>query len=157
MSYSVSRVPWQQAQYLLKDVREKVFICEKRIPKKLEFDHNDNSAFHILVCDDNSQKPIATGRISSLGEISRIAVLMEFRQKAIDKIIMKSLFRIAEELALSEVYICSPLERVDYFCKHNFYSVGTVFMEAGMPKQRMACSIEYAQECAEHAKYYLSH
>ena len=157
MSYSVSRVPWQQAQPLLKDVREKVFVCERRIPKKLEFDHNDNSAFHILVCDDSSQEPIATGRISSSGEISRIAVLMEFRQKAIDKIIMKNLFNIAKELALDEVYICSPLERVDYFNKHNFYAVGTVFMEAGMPKQRMACSIEYAQECAANTKCYLSH
>ena len=157
MSYSVSRVPWQQAEPLLKDVREKVFICERRIPKKIEFDRNDNSAFHMLVCDDISQEPIATGRISSSGEISRIAVLMEFRQAAIDKIVMKGLFRIAEELSLNEVYIYSPLEKVGYFRKHNFYPVGAVFMEAGMPKQRMACSIKSAQKCANKAKYYLSH
>ncbi len=157
MSYSVSRVPWQQAEPLLKNIREKVFICERRIPKKIEFDHNDNSAFHMLVCDDISQEPIATGRISSSGEISRIAVLMEFRQAAIDKIIMHELFRIAEELALSEVYIHSPLDRVSYFSEHNFYPVGAVFMEAGMPKQRMACSIKSAQECANKAKYYLTH
>ena len=78
MSYSVSQVAWQQAQPLLKNIREKVFICEKRIPKRIEFDRIDNTAFHILVCDDTSQQPIATGRISSSGEISRIAVLMEF-------------------------------------------------------------------------------
>lgn len=157
MSYSVSRVPWQQAEPLLKDVREKVFICERRIPKKIEFDRNDNSAFHMLVCDDNSQEPIATGRISSLGEISRIAVLMEFRQAALDKVVMRGLFRIAEELSLNEVYIDSPLENVDYFSKHSFSPVGTVFMEAGMPKQRMACPIKNAQACASKAKYYLSH
>jgi predicted GNAT family N-acyltransferase len=157
MSYSVSRVPWQQAEPLLKDVREKVFICERRIPKNVEFDRNDNSAFHMLVCDDISQEPIATGRISSTGEISRIAVLMEFRQAAIDKVVMRGLIRIAEELNLDEVYIYSPLESVGYFNKHNFYSVGSVFMEAGMPKQRMACHIKNAQECANKAKYYLSH
>lgn len=157
MSYSVSRVPWQQAEPLLKDVREKVFICERRIPKKIEFDRNDNTAFHMLVCDDKLQEPIGTGRISSSGEISRIAVLMEFREAAIDKIIMKGLFRIARELDLNEVYIYSPLERVGYFAKHNFYPIGSVFMEAGMPKQRMACQIENAQECAHKAKYYLSH
>jgi len=157
MSYSVSRVLWQQAEPLLKDVREKVFICERRIPKEIEFDRNDNSAFHMLVCDDTSQEPIATGRISSNGEISRIAVLMEFRRAAIDKIIMRGLFRIAEELALSEVYIYSPLENVSYFSEHNFYPVGAVFMEAGMPKQRMACPIKNAQEYANKAKYYLSH
>ncbi|NQY89337.1 MAG: GNAT family N-acetyltransferase [Colwellia sp.] len=157
MSYSVSRVQWQQAAPLLKDIREKVFICERRIPKKIEFDRNDNSAFHMLVCDDNSQKPIATGRISSTGEISRIAVVMEFRQASLDKVIIQGLFRIAEELLLNEVYIYSPLESVSYFSLHHFYPVGAVFMEAGMPKQRMACAIKTALADANQAKYYLNH
>lgn len=157
MSYSVSRVPWQQAEFLLKDVREKVFICERRIPKRIEFDRNDKQAFHMLVCDDLSQKPIATGRISSSGEISRIAVLMEFRQAALDKVIMRGLFRIAEELSLDEVYINSPLENVGYFSEQKFSPIGAVFMEAGMPKQCMVCPIKNAQACANKAKYYLSH
>ena len=157
MTYSVSRVPWQQAEFLLKDVREKVFICERRIPKKIEFDRIDNSAFHMLVCDDTSQRPIATGRISASGEISRIAVLMEFRQASIDKVVMQGLFRIAEDLALNEVYIYSPLESVSYFTEHGFSPLGGVFMEAGMPKQRMVCPIQNAQACANKAKYYLSH
>ena len=157
MSYSISQVLWHQAEPLLKDVREKVFICERRIPKKIEFDLNDNSAFHMLVCDDTSQEPIATGRISSSGEISRIAVLMEFREASIDKIIMQGLFRIAKELSLDEVYIYSPLESVEYFSEHSFYPIGAVFMEAGMPKQRMACPIKNAQAWADKAKYYLSH
>lgn len=157
MSYSVSRVQWQQAAPLLKDIREKVFICERRIPKKVEFDHNDNSAFHMLVCDDSSQEPIATGRISSKGEISRIAVVMEYRQASIDKVIIQGLFRIAEELLLNEVYIYSPLENVSYFAQHHFYPIGAVFMEAGMPKQRMACAIKTALADANRAKYYLNH
>lgn len=157
MSYSVSRVPWKQAAPLLKDIREKVFICERRIPRQVEFDLNDNSAFHMLVCDDNSQEPIATGRISSNGEISRIAVIMEFRKASIDKMIIQGLFRIANELLLDEVYIYSPLENVSYFSQHHFHPVGSVFMEAGMPKQRMACDIKIALADANHAKYYLNH
>ncbi|GAA6173169.1 hypothetical protein NBRC116592_28390 [Colwellia sp. KU-HH00111] len=157
MSYSVCRVPWQEAESLLKDVREKVFICERRIPKNIEFDRTDNSAFHMLVCDDHSQTPIATGRISCAGEISRIAVLMEFRGAGIDKIIMQGLFRVAKDLALDEVYIYSPLDNVSYFIEQNFSPVGAVFMEAGMPKQRMACPITNALASAEQTKYYLSH
>jgi predicted GNAT family N-acyltransferase len=157
MSYSVSRVQWQQAAPLLKDVREKVFVCERRIPKKIEFDINDHSAFHMLVCDDKSQEPIATGRISSSGQISRIAVIMEYRRSAIDKIVMQGLLRIADELSLHEVYIYSPLERVEYFRKYHFYTVGSVFMEAGLPKQRMACAISKARDDASQAKYYLNH
>lgn len=157
MSYSVSRVPWQQASSLLKNIRERVFVCEWRIPESIEFDQYDDHAFHMLICDDKTQEPIATGRILPSGEISRIAVLMGFRSTQIDKIILQGLFKIAEELALNEVFIYSPLHQVSYFIKHNFYPVGAVFMEAGMPKQRMACPIKNAREYINVTKYYLNH
>ena len=157
MSYSISRVEWEQAAPLLKKVREKVFICEWRIPRKIEFDNNDRTAFHILICDDISQEPIATGRILSTGEISRIAVLMPFRDDNIDKVVLHNLFKIAKELDLNEVYIHSPLDTVDYFTKQDFSTVGSVFMEAGMPRQRMACLVENAIDNSSLSKCYLSH
>jgi len=157
MSYSISQVKWQLAAPLLKNIREKVFVCERRIPKKIEFDQSDRTAYHMLVCDDKNQEPIATGRISPQGEISRIAVLMDYRSEKIDKFIMQGLFRIARELALQEVFISSPLDKVGYFTKHEFYPIGSVYMEAGMPKQRMACSIGNAVAHIEKAKYYLNH
>lgn len=157
MSYSISQVKWQQAAPLLRNIREKVFVCERRIPKKIEFDQGDRTAFHMLVCDDTNQEPIATGRISPQGEISRIAVVMGHRSEKLDRFIMRGLFRIAEELSLQEVYISSPLDKVSYFTGHEFYPVGAVYMEAGRPKQRMACSIVNAVEHANSAKYYLNH
>lgn len=157
MSYSVSQVKWQQAAPLLKTIREKVFVCERRIPKRIEFDQGDRTAYHMLVCDDTNQEPIATGRISPQGEISRIAVVMGYRSEKIDKFIMQGLFKIADKLHLKEVFISSPLEKVAYFTKHDFYTIGSVYMEAGMPKQRMACSITKAVANVEKAKYYLSH
>lgn len=153
MSFSVSRVQWEQAAPLLRNVREKVFICEWRIPRKIEFDRNDRTAYHMLVCDDVTQEPIATGRILPSGEISRIAVLMSYRSQNVDKVVLQGLFKIAKELELSEVFIYSPLDAVSYFRKHNFYTVGAVFMEAGMPRQRMACQIDQVNM----AKLYLSH
>jgi predicted GNAT family N-acyltransferase len=143
MSFSVSRVKWEQAVTLLKDVREKVFIYEWRIPRKIEFDRKDPYAFHVLVCDDITQEPVATGRISSTGEISRIAVLMAFRKRNIDRDVMKCLLAIARDLKLDEVFIYSPLDDVEYFRKFNFITAGAVFMEAGMPRQRMACSVDH--------------
>jgi predicted GNAT family N-acyltransferase len=157
MSYSISRVKWQQAAPILKNIREKVFICERRIPKKVEFDHADISAYHMLICDDQNQEPIGTGRISPQGEISRIAVILGYRNKHVDKHIMRGLFTIADELSLKEVFISTPLDKVSYFTQHEFYSIGSVYMEAGMPKQRMACSIAEAFKNIETAKYYLNH
>jgi len=153
MSFSVSRVQWEQAAPLLKNVREKVFICEWRIPRKVEFDKKDRHAFHILVCDDGTQEPVATGRILSTGEISRIAVLMSYREKDVVQRVMRGLLAIANELKLDEVFMYSPLDSVEYFRKFHFITAGAVFMEAGMPRQRMACPLADI----ENANYYLTH
>lgn len=153
MSYTVSTVKWEQAAPLLKNVREQVFVYEWRIPKAVEFDKKDYFAYHVLACHDNTQEPIGTGRILSCGEISRIAVLRCHRKEQVDKIILKRLFNIAREMNLKEIFIYSPLEAVDYFQKFNFNPTGAVFMEAGMPKQKMTCPLQEVSI----AKYYLNH
>ena len=153
MSFSVCRVEWSIAETLLRNVREKVFICEWRIPKKIEFDNDDSNAYHMLVCDDLIQEPVATGRIMPNGDISRIAVLMSHRKNDLDKIVLKGLFNVAKELNLNEIFINSPLDHVDYFKKNHFYNIGSVFMEAGMPRQRMACPVKFNNI----SKVYLSH
>ncbi|WP_448549374.1 GNAT family N-acetyltransferase [Thalassotalea fusca] len=155
MSFSVSRVNWEQAAPLLKNIREKVFICEWRIPRSIEFDRNDRKAYHMLVCDDSTQEPVATGRIMPSGEISRIAVVINFRDKHIDRIIFSGLIKIAKELQLDEVFIISSLEAVDYYRKHNFTPSGAVFMEAGIPRQRMSCRLNNLD--IEDTNYLLNH
>ncbi len=157
MSYNISQVKWQQAAPLLKKVREKVFVCERRIPKKIEFDQEDKTAYHMLICDGQNNEPIATGRISPRGDISRIAVIMSYRNQKIDKFIIQGLFKIAKKLKLKKVFITSPLEKVTYFTQHEFYSIGAVYMEAGIPQQRMACKISTAVKYVKKAKYYFSH
>jgi predicted GNAT family N-acyltransferase len=153
MHYSVSRVSWEFAAPLLKTVRERVFICEHRIPKRVEFDRKDRQAIHMLICDDVSQEPVATGRILPSGEIGRIAVIKEHRRQNLDELILKGLLKAARDLSLNEIYIHSPLEAVDYFVKNGFKPVGGVFMEAGLPKQQMTCPIDQiiGKKC------YLSH
>ena len=153
MSFTVSRVQWEQAAPLLKDVREQVFVYEWRIPKGIEFDLKDHFANHVLACHDKSQEPIGTGRILSSGEISRVAVLKFYRKDQVDKIILQRLFKIAREMDLKEIFIYSPLDAIDYFKKFNFNTCGTIFMEAGMPRQKMTCPLKEASV----AKYYLSH
>lgn len=153
MSYTVSRVKWEHAAPLLKNVREQVFVCEWRIPKHIEFDRKDHYAYHVLACHDKTQEPIGTGRILSSGEIGRIAVLRFCRKDQVDKAILKTLFKIAREMDLKEIFIYSPLEATEYFKELNFNCSGSVFMEAGMPKQKMTCPLNEVSV----AKYYLSH
>ncbi|QOL24901.1 GNAT family N-acetyltransferase [Thalassotalea sp. LPB0316] len=153
MSYSVCRVDWQQAEPLLKDVREKVFVCEWRIPKRIEFDRHDKSSYHILVCDDKSQEPIATGRIKPSGEISRIAVLINYRHLDIDTVVIQGLLQVAQELELKEIFINAPLHDVTRFQQRYFTPQGGVYMEAGIPFQKMACKVKNLSAKA----HFLSH
>jgi N-acetylglutamate synthase-like GNAT family acetyltransferase len=67
---------------------------------------------------------------------------MSFRKRNIDRDVVKGLLAIAKDLKLDEVFIYSPLDDVEYFRKFNFISAGAVFMEAGMPRQRMTCAVE---------------
>lgn len=153
MPYRVNVVNWQQAKLQLKSVREKVFVCERRIPYEVEFDRNDRRAHHVLVVDDESQEPVATGRITNQGELSRICVVISKRKSPIGKQVIDTLLDIARKNNLKEVYINSSLDAVDYFCKHNFRPHGSVFMEAGLPRQRMVCPLQQIS----FKRFYLSH
>lgn len=153
MSYTSCRVDWSVAEQLLRDVREKVFVCEWRIPQKVEFDRKDRQAYHILVCDDISQEPIATGRILPSGEISRIAVLMGHREQQVTELILKELKQIASELELKEVFISCPLHHVEHFTQLQFIPNGAVFMEAGIAMQQISCQLANLPQ----ADYCLSH
>ncbi|QDP01259.1 GNAT family N-acetyltransferase [Thalassotalea sp. PS06] len=153
MRYKVNVVRWQQAERQLKSVREKVFCCERRIPYDVEFDHRDRKAHHVLVVDEETQEPIATGRITNDGEISRIAVVISKRKSPVGKEVIQALVKIARKNQLNEVYINSDLDAVSYFASHNFRPVGAVFMEAGIPRQRMACPIREI----DFKRFYLSH
>lgn len=153
MSFSVSYVDWEQASPLLKNIREKVFICEWRIPKKIEFDRHDKHAHHMIVCDDETQEAVATGRILNSGEISRIAVLKAYRQHQVDKVVLRGLLNVAKQIGLNEVFINSPLTKVEHYRNNHFDIAGNVYMEAGIARQKLACKIE---KCTM-IKGYLSH
>lgn len=153
MNLSISRVQWKQAEPLLKNIREKVFVCEWRIPKKVEFDRKDKSAFHMIVCDDATQEPVATGRIMPNGEISRICVLPSYRKHKIDKMVLRGLLKVAADIGLNKVYINSPLEKVEHYQENNFDVAGSVYMEAGIARQKMACEVDKVAD----VKCYLSH
>ncbi|TRX56917.1 GNAT family N-acetyltransferase [Thalassomonas sp. M1454] len=153
MPYRVNVVNWQQAKSQLKSVREKVFVCERRIPYEVEFDRNDRRAHHVLVVDEDSKEPVATGRITNQGELSRICVVISKRKSPIGKQVIDTLLDIARKNNLKEVYINSSLDAVDYFLKHNFRTQGSVFMEAGLPRQRMVCPLQKI----DFKRFYLSH
>ncbi|GAC14653.1 GNAT family N-acetyltransferase [Aliiglaciecola lipolytica] len=139
MTLTVKNVDWNEAKNVLSKLREKVFVYEWRIPRECEFDHQDMHAIHILVLDDNKQE-IATGRLTSKGEIGRIAVVPKYRGPDVYHTLFKALIDNAERLGLQQVYVQCDLEGVDYYQKQGFNPVGSVYMDAGIARQKIACS-----------------
>jgi predicted GNAT family N-acyltransferase len=140
MTFIAKNVDWGTTKHKLCKIREKVFVCEWRIPKEYEFDQQDKIAFHVLVLDEKDQE-IATGRITPQGEIGRIAVEPQFRGPEVYQTLFNALLKIAQQHGLENVLVQCELEGVEYYQQQGFRPVGTVYMDAGIPRQRMTCTL----------------
>lgn len=140
MTFITKNVDWGNEEHKLRKIRDKVFVCQWRIPKECEFDQQDSHAHHVLVVNEHDQD-IATGRITPKGEIGRIAVEPQYRSPEVYQILFNALINIAKQHGIEEVIVQCELEGVNYYKQQGFQPVGTVFMEAGVPRQYMMCSL----------------
>ncbi|WP_241264019.1 GNAT family N-acetyltransferase [Bowmanella dokdonensis] len=141
MALIIKNVDWTSAKDKLTKLREKVFVYEWRIPKEVEFDRQDTAAYHILLLDEAGAE-IATGRLTPEGEIGRIAVLNSCRKPEVYQQLFAALLAIAEQQGMQTVSVQCELEGVNYYQQQGFRPVGAVYMDAGIPRQRMSCSIK---------------
>ncbi|MCM2680777.1 GNAT family N-acetyltransferase [Echinimonas agarilytica] len=137
-TFDIRQVTWQKAQHSLRLIRHQVFVCELRVPLKDEFDDDDKTAWHLLAFNQE-QQPIATGRLCHTGEIGRIAVLINYRDKGIGSAIAQQLFALAQDKQLEHVFMNPELDCLSQFSSCNPHPVGPVFMEAGVPHQQLTC------------------
>lgn len=140
MALIVKNVDWEQTKHRLCRLREKVFVYEWRIPRECEFDQHDNEAIHVLISDDDGQD-IATGRLTPAGEIGRIAVEASFRKPEVYQALFSALLSAAEQIGLTQVFVQCELEGVEYFQQQGFHPVDSVYMDAGIPRQKMFSDI----------------
>ncbi|CCQ12117.1 GNAT family acetyltransferase YjcF [Pseudoalteromonas luteoviolacea B = ATCC 29581] len=140
MFYRVDKVSWLAHKRELQQIREKVFVCELHIPKKVEFDEIDLVAEHILVKDE-TECPVATARLCKDGLISRIAVLKQYRNRETFDTLLNFIAKLAQQNGLQSVCINCVLHEVDLFTAKGFEKSGCVFMEAGIPRQRLMCKL----------------
>lgn len=138
MTFTTKNVDWGKAKHKLSKLREQVFVYEWRIPKECEFDQQDHSAAHVLVFDEQDM-PIATGRVTEEGEIGRIAVIPRFREPEVYRKLFSALIDKAKTLGLVEVNVQCELDGVSYYKQQGFKPVGSVYMDAGIARQKMTC------------------
>ncbi|MBT5019132.1 MAG: GNAT family N-acetyltransferase [Planctomicrobium sp.] len=118
-------------------VRIEVFVDEQKVPIELEQDDRDTFCLHVLAIIDD--QPIGTGRIDieKGGKIGRIAVLSEFRERGVGKVIMSQLETIAQDHQLSELFLNSQVAAIEFYKKQGFIPTGDVFVEADIDHVKM--------------------
>jgi predicted GNAT family N-acyltransferase len=152
VGYRVTKVEWDRQKDQLQQIRERVFVYELHIPKRVEFDNHDKLALHVLVTDD-TRCPVATARLCDDGLISRLAVLPEHRNRKVYCSLLNYIFDLATEQGIESISVNCVLHEVERFIRNGFIKQGNVFMEAGIPRQRLKCPVR----CADTTPFTLVH
>ena len=132
---TVTRAAWQQQGEQSRAIRYKVFVEEQKVPKAMEVDDQDAAAEHFLVRHEN--KLVATGRLTTDGQIGRMAVLPAFRNQGIGSRLLKTMLEYARERNLKRVYLHAQIRAIPFYNRHGFHACGETFMEAGIAHRRM--------------------
>ncbi|WP_275096961.1 GNAT family N-acetyltransferase [Sedimenticola hydrogenitrophicus] len=134
--FTISQVDWEQSRPLLRAIRESVFITEQGVPKALEWDDQDAAALHVLATDSDGNG-IGTGRVTPAGQIGRMAVVAEWRNRGVGSALLTQLLRAAHADGRKPLFLNAQKAAIAFYLRHGFHSVGEEFMEAGIAHQRM--------------------
>lgn len=124
---------WQRAASIY--VRMRVFVLERGIDLKNEFDQNDVPGVTYAVIYDGKE-PVATGRFLREGEdegrLTRIATLADYRGQYLGSQIITALERHAQSVHVHKLTIHAELTAVTFYERLGYHSVSDVYYEDGV-------------------------
>lgn len=138
--FSVREVAWEEAQPLLRAVREAVFVAEQGVPLALEWDGLDPGCAHLLAQNPQGE-PIGTARLLPDGHIGRMAVLKAWRGQGVGSALLRALLGLARRRGLAHVALNAQTYAVGFYARHGFEKVGEEFMDAGIPHVAMTLDL----------------
>jgi len=141
MKYNVIHTSWKKHHKELSEIRRIVFIEEQHVPEELEWDEFDEKSHHVLALDNNNTA-IGCGRIKPGGQIGRMAVLKDWRNKGVGNAILEALLSHAIKSDLNEVYLHAQLTAIEFYEKAGFIVNSNEFMDAGIPHKTMSLRVE---------------
>lgn len=133
-TYNIEVATWPDDRSKIKSIRRKVFVIEQGVDPKIEWDGKDAQCLHVLAYQGD--EVIGTGRMQANGHIGRLAVLSVWRGRGVGKGIISTLIQAAQK-DHSYVYLNSQVQAIGFYETFGFVADGAVFMEAGIPHQRM--------------------
>lgn len=134
--------PWNSAKYSAYDVRRAVFICEQHIPENMEFDLEDESAWHALAYLNNIC--VGTARLNidnRFGKIGRMAVLSQVRRNGVGRHLIESLVKFGQNLDVNKYTLNAQVTAIQFYEKIGFEVNGNIFQEVGIAHQKMVLNL----------------
>lgn len=127
-------------------IREVVFIEEQHVPEGIERDAEDAHAYHVIAYQ--AGHAIGTGRLVMLpqpptgqtgkwGQIGRMAVLQAHRKARVGSMLLTSLEEEARRRGVEGVMLHAQLYALEFYKKHGYVAVGSVFEEGGIDHLEM--------------------
>ncbi len=117
-----------------REIRTQVFVLEQNIPLEIERDSYDETSWHIIAY--KNQSAIATGRLfkdeQEIYRIGRLAVLQSYRGSGIGESLLNELILKAWNENANEIEIHAQMNALEFYNRVGFYTVGNVFVEAGI-------------------------
>ena len=122
------------------NIREKVFVEEQNVARKLEVENEDEATFYLLLIDEIA---VGTGRwrkTKSGIKLERFAILPEYRNKNLGTVLLKKVLADLEQQT-EKIYLHSQLKAIPYYERQGFKKVGDMFVEAGIKHVEMIKSL----------------
>jgi predicted GNAT family N-acyltransferase len=126
---------WQEDSATLQHIRRTVFIEEQAVPEALEWDEHDKTATHFLVYVNNT--PVATARLTTDGQIGRMAVLQAYRNQTIGQQLLSFVVETANKQHFDSVFLHAQVHVIGFYKKQGFIEKGGIFMDANIPHREM--------------------
>jgi len=133
-TYHIEVATWPDDRTNIKSIRRKVFVIEQGVDSKIEWDGKDSQCLHVLAY--HNDEIIGTGRMQANGHIGRLAVLSNWRGRGVGKGMVSALIQAAQR-DHNFVYLNAQVQAIGFYESFGFVADGAVFMEAGIPHQRM--------------------
>lgn len=135
-SFAIRPASWQQEGEALRKIREQVFIREQNVPTELEWDGEDETAFHLLA-EDTDGNPIGTARMLPDGHVGRVAVVASWRGSGVGMALMRQMLKVAETKQYTKVFLDAQVEAIGFYQKLGFEAEGKTFLDAGILHRHM--------------------
>lgn len=127
---------WNSSKAQLSFVRRQVFILELGIDEQDEWDDKDEDAIH-FVAFGTTAVPVGVCRLTEEGQISRLAVLPNYRHQGNGTLLLRKAIQVAREMQLKQVFLHAMVDVQVFYQAHGFTTDGRIFMEAGKPHVKM--------------------